>query len=381
MNSNLLLLERDGNYAEAGIQFLYEYKRNPILTFYFDGLIRNYKNILMSGEEVPLPLRTAVKDVLGFLPYWSAGRKKLAFIDHSYHAKTLSSLFIVEVLQSNFNVDILWSTAWKGCANHHLQDLSGYDALIYWQTFPTIDDADSLHRHRSVIVPMLDAVVNYSKEDWKKYSGYRFISFSKVLKARLEDAGLEVLGVQAGPRGLIDHVEGQPSGNVKPVLFFWQRTRELNWDTVKKKINPRTVSKIFLMIDADPGHEVAEPSKEDMETYRIELVRWQEDRLALVNILTKCDIYIAPRMIEGIGFSFLDAMACNCAVVTTDAPTMNEYIDDDCGYLVDYGTDGYIDFTGFEQKKQNALSKITECITRWSTHKASICSYVGRGAV
>jgi glycosyltransferase involved in cell wall biosynthesis len=37
-------------------------------------------------------------------------------------------------------------------------------------------------------------------------------------------------------------------------------------------------------------------------------------------------VYFAPRLNEGIGFGFLDAMACGMVVLSHNGPTMNEYI-------------------------------------------------------
>ena len=47
-----------------------------------------------------------------------------------------------------------------------------------------------------------------------------------------------------------------------------------------------------------------------------------------LNRLSKCEIVIAPRMKEGIGMAFLEAMAMGKCIVAHDDATMNEYIQD-----------------------------------------------------
>ena len=42
--------------------------------------------------------------------------------------------------------------------------------------------------------------------------------------------------------------------------------------------------------------------------------------------LSRCNIFIAPRLYEGIGLTFLEAMANGMVVLSPNSPTMNEYI-------------------------------------------------------
>ena len=51
-----------------------------------------------------------------------------------------------------------------------------------------------------------------------------------------------------------------------------------------------------------------------------------DDGRAYAPALRRAGIYFAPRLYEGIGISFLEAMAMGKAVVAPDNPTMNEYV-------------------------------------------------------
>ena len=45
-----------------------------------------------------------------------------------------------------------------------------------------------------------------------------------------------------------------------------------------------------------------------------------------MEFLSSCNIFIVPRMFEGIGLTFLEAMASGMFVISSDTPIMNEYI-------------------------------------------------------
>ena len=53
---------------------------------------------------------------------------------------------------------------------------------------------------------------------------------------------------------------------------------------------------------------------------------WVDARQDYLKYLNQANIFIAPRAAEGVGLSFVEALARGCAVFAYDAPTMNEYI-------------------------------------------------------
>ena len=89
------------------------------------------------------------------------------------------------------------------------------------------------------------------------------------------------------------------------------------------------VTRLHLHEAPDPGQDVREQNRESQErAWEGELVttRWFSDKSQLKAAMRESAFYVAPRPTEGIGMSFLEAMAMGRCVIAPDMPTMNEYI-------------------------------------------------------
>jgi len=79
--------------------------------------------------------------------------------------------------------------------------------------------------------------------------------------------------------------------------------------------------------------------------------------------VTGAGVHLCPSAIEGFGHYLNEARSIGALVVTTDAPPMNELIDDTCGVLVtpvrsekqNFGVWHLIDVAGFEKAMQTVL--------------------------
>ena len=83
----------------------------------------------------------------------------------------------------------------------------------------------------------------------------------------------------------------------------------------------------------------------------------------MISILEKYALYIAPRIYEGIGMSFLKAMALGRCVIAVDNPTMNEYIQHgNTGLLFDINNTESIHIEDFDIKKiqKNTIEYMNE---------------------
>ncbi len=65
-------------------------------------------------------------------------------------------------------------------------------------------------------------------------------------------------------------------------------------------------------------------------TYRAECV----DDVELVDLMNNRSVHLCPSEAEGFGHSIVEAMSCGALVLTTDAPPMNELVQEDRGVLI-----------------------------------------------
>jgi len=81
-------------------------------------------------------------------------------------------------------------------------------------------------------------------------------------------------------------------------------------------------------------------------------------------------IHLCPSSVEGFGHYIAEALSCKNVVLTTNAPPMNELIDESCGFLVDHdseeslnlGTVYKVSRESLEQNILKILSMPTSCL-------------------
>lgn len=292
-------------------------------------------------------------------------KTKVAFIGHSYHCKTLSSSFFLAELDKIYDVDVFFSQSWKGIPDDFLRFIGrDYNNCIYWQVFP---DRALSHPKNTVVIPMWDAVSNQDNEFWKKYKDFSFICFCNKLHKQIQSASINSIYVQYIPESLGNLRKKLP--RKKPVIYFWQRNYDITWDKIKPKLNKTEIERIIICDSVDPGFKFIAPTQKDIEEYKIEIVGWSKTKVELLERLRSSDIYIAPRFVEGIGLSMLDAMSEGCVIASADYPTMNEYIDNEIGYTVNFNDSESMNLSGWYSKhekmrcrfRSNALNEARWC--------------------
>jgi glycosyltransferase involved in cell wall biosynthesis len=162
----------------------------------------------------------------------------------------------------------------------------------------------------------------------------------------------------------------------KDEAFFWQRLTHVNFDIIKKVFGDLAV-KIHLHKAIDPGQELMQPSKEEEKKFQISYSDWFETRSEMLEVIKNKAIYVAPREYEGIGMSFLEAMALGKAVVAVDNPTMNEYIKHkENGYLFDLFNPQEVDFSEIEKVQKNTYNFMKKGREKWEKEKIKIVEFI-----
>jgi glycosyltransferase involved in cell wall biosynthesis len=306
--------------------------------------------------------------------------KKILFIGHSYHKKTNSSKFIEELLRQKYEVEFVYNESWirpEKDFNPSFFDLDEYSAIIIWQVADLLpsDFIEDLSQKNTIFFPMENYYDDW--DTWKKFKKFKIISFSKYNYSKLKKWGFDVQYFQYFPKPEVFPLEQRRKRRY--IVFFWQRINALTWEEVKKLLNYREIEKVILHKSVDPGHQFVMPSMEDIKKFNIEFTEWFNDRSELKDTIAQADIYIAPRITEGIGMSFLEAMAMGKAVIAANMPTMNEYIEHrKNGYLFNIDHIYQIDFSDINSVRLNCIRSIERGFQQWNNQKGEIYNIIER---
>lgn len=263
----------------------------------------------------------------------------IAFLGHSYHQRTASSRFMQDILRDAFGaMDCYFDDSWAGGAALDVPAIlaRGYRAVHIWQ-MESLAAAAATAEHapgtRVTFYPMLDSARMAKDEFWRRIAGQmRVVSFSRTLHVQMLRRGLESACFEYMPdpadHALVEDPDPQS-------LFFWQRRRDFGWPELRRLLPADFGGRVHLHLHLDPTFGAAVPPPEaDLARYAITTSTWFEDRAELDALTRSFAGYVAPRLHEGIGMSFLEAMARGQCVIAADNPTMNEYITHDVNGLL-----------------------------------------------
>ncbi len=301
----------------------------------------------------------------------SRAATKVAYIGHSYHEKTKSSAFFLDYLRRHFDVEVILDAEWSGVP---LQDLSfldeSYVGVIFFQSQPLRERVDQIRNDNVIFVPMYDSDAWRGYRYWRQFRGLKVISFSSTLYERLIRWGFQTLHVQYFPEPL-----EFAYGNSNEV-FFWQRVTKINTPLVTRLFAGGNVS-LHVHEALDPHQTLSKVVTEDELGYGITYSKWFETREEMLEVVRDKALYVAPREREGIGMSFLEAMAMGKAVVAVDNPTMNEYIEHGrTGYLFDLRRPERLDLANVRAVQRNAYARICAGHGEWERSKHRIVEFM-----
>lgn len=273
---------------------------------------------------------------------------KLLFIDHECHKKTRSAEFFLEVIRKAFDVtEHYYSRCYR---TESTKTVKGFDTAVIWE-FPISRKDFFFHGKKNVFVPMYDNEWG-SYWQWKRiaWSGMGVISFCDKVSKHARHCGVaNILDVRYFPDpDSLPHETGDPKR-----VFLWERGEIC--ESVAKSLFPPSEGYIFDI-------------KKDKEFL---------ERHAYLARMAKCGVVIAPRLKEGIGMAFLEAMAMGKCVVAANDATMNEYIrHGETGILFTPGAERPVDKTIVAAVRKNIPATSEKFRARWLADREKINYFI-----
>jgi len=306
---------------------------------------------------------------------------KLLYIGHSYHLKTKSTRFLVELLKEKFeleecDIDPFDLKTYVKIRNVKWQH---YDILVCFQVMPDIKEVQNYCSFkRGVLFPMADyffQATPISNPIWQGYHNFQIINFSKQIHDILIKHGFSSKYIQYFPRP-----EKVTDWGDKDSVYFWQRCSQINLEKFGVIFNYWNLKKIHLHKAMDPGFLFDSPPPQLKPL--LEYSSWYETKEKALNDMDKFALYMAPRFFEGIGMSFLEAMAHGRCVVAPDTATMNEYITNGENGLLyslnisDFSVNCLPPVEDVAAIQKRAYAYIENGYKKWQTEKYDILKWV-----
>lgn len=300
-------------------------------------------------------------------------KKKLLLISHAFHQRTKSNEFLIELFAADYDVTCRYLDPTDADPDGPLADVrtGDYELIVCSQVVPPQSILGCVPKTPLVFVPMYDFSESWEIERWLPFRKVRIVSFSRALTGRLERWGFDVKQAQYFPEPSSVVNWGKPER-----AFFWNRVEAINLRTASTLLASSPVTSIHVHRSMDPGQAYLPPDPSSRERFAITETEWFETREELREVLEDCSVYIAPRLLEGVGLSFLEAMAMGRCVVAPDRPTMNEYIrDGETGILYDPDSPKPIKLEDLRGIQHRALASIQAGRAEWKHQKATLLAW------
>jgi glycosyltransferase involved in cell wall biosynthesis len=291
---------------------------------------------------------------------------KILFIDESYHKQTKSTLFFEEIFSRKYGIEHCYI---QGMPIREIKRIADADfaAVIFFQVSPA-PYINYFNRHNVVFVPMYDSFAPIRKKELVFLKGIKWVFFSGAYRAIEPKDSLFVKYFPEPGKGLTAANEES--------FFFWQRRERPSWEHAKALISKLVVDRVHMHCAVDPPFELVMPSQTDIDKYHVTFSRWLDKKDDIDSIIMSCKYYFAPRTKEGIGMSYLEAMAQGRIVIAPNDGTMNEYIVHGVnGYLYDIENARPLELVE-GNLAENAYRTVRAGREEWLMDKEKILSFV-----
>lgn len=299
----------------------------------------------------------------------------MAFVDHSFHKNTKSGDFMKELLSSHFETTRYWDESWNGGQGIDIEELNKYDYVFFQQIISPLNEIRKL-RAKVIWAPMYDGT-DFNYLYWKTLSflPIKVLCFSEKIYSHCKKFGINSIRLKY----FINPQEygAYSDSTTGIVVFFWYRGG-ITFKDIKKIIDPRQIDKLIYKSNPDPSYEKEIFNREDMRNFKMEIIEGgYTSRKEYLELLSQANIFIAPRKKEGIGLSFLEAMAMGQCIVGNDDATMNEYINHNYnGYLFDLKHPQIIDFSEIKEIIYRSKEIALQGYLDWENDKEKIIKFI-----
>lgn len=265
-------------------------------------------------------------------------KKTLLYIGHPYHLRSKSVDFLKTRLEREFDIDYVETNL--DCTFPYdriaMIPREKYDVCVCLQVMPSmVEIRKRVKFEYGVFFPMADYYYGITSADmpiWREYADFRIISFSRKLHDELKARGFDVEYIQYFPKPAEVKDWGDERG-----IWFWQRITHLNVYTLLSVLKGYPLRRLHIHKIVDPGEQFVLLPTPYQRGFGVSYSVWYETRAEMQRDMERYALYFAPRPIEGIGLSYLEAMAHGRCVIAHDDTCANEYIQHgENGFLYDF---------------------------------------------
>lgn len=299
-------------------------------------------------------------------------KPKLLYIGHAFHNKTKSTRFLVDLFSDQYRVTLFdYDPYTDDYSTFSKLNSRRFDVVVLFQIMPSIS---LLRKHvafdKIAFFPMYDGAPRLSDSIWSEYRDVNIINFSSTLHKECKEYGLSSHYIQYFPKPIKVNNWGD-----KNSVFLWQRKEEINPYTVERTIGDKNVKNLCLHQVPDPKQKIVHPSEKWKN--KVKISNWFDTKEEMLEYMQQSAIYYTPRSYEGIGMSFLDAMALGRCVIAPNHPTMNEYIKNGInGHLYDLENPKTIKIENIRKIQKNAVKYIENGYKEWEKNKYKILNWI-----
>lgn len=251
---------------------------------------------------------------------------KILFIDHKFHTKTKSSNFFLKILSSIAGalIDVEYVDVDTDRRIAALERPREHDLAVIWQ-LDFLAPVFLAAGYPTVVIPMFDGSANMPYEHWLAMAGASFVNFSRTLHERVS---------AVGARSFLTRYYQKPYPESSLPKFddlraiLWMRRPE-------DGLTPRFFEQLIgddlasIHVHNAPDSGISPILRgSDYGTHRLRCTesRWKQEANPYVDALSKVNLFIAPRLSEGIGMAMVEALARGLLVLAHDDAVHNEYI-------------------------------------------------------